>query len=311
MPRGIALIGWTNKEGFFLISKYPETFNLTSQEIMRIGSLHRMRRLDANVITLKLKELNVVSFFSGLITAQYYIAPNFVLSLLLEKDEAPKTYIKTLPLGAKIVLSEFPVKRFDARTTTFQDVLSNIGKSYVENLPRLFDALVSDQIPINEDELAIILAAEQKSATIEIEYAKLKEELENKTSMITTLQSMIEEHSKAVKDKSEETLDRFKETLENKMQIEELKAEIVALKKKLVEINNLYKSECNMNELHQETITLLLDHKLVMQHRDIETREFLQSLKDALKSFTDDFHLEIVERIQDYLKQIEWVPEMD
>ena len=107
MPLGISLIGWTNKEGFFLINKYPNDFDLNEEEIMRIGSLHRMRRLDANVITLKLKDLNVCSFFSGLITAQYYIAPNFVISLFLEKHEDPKAYTKILPLGSKIVLSEF------------------------------------------------------------------------------------------------------------------------------------------------------------------------------------------------------------
>ncbi|MHA1264461.1 MAG: hypothetical protein ACTSRS_04420 [Candidatus Helarchaeota archaeon] len=309
MPRGIALIGWTNKEGFFLIHKYPETFELTPQEIMRIGSLHRMRRLDANVISLKLKELNVVSFFSGLITAQYYIAPNFVISLLLEKTENPKDYLKTLPLGAKIVLSEFPVKRFDARTTTFRDVLSNIGQTYLETLPRLYEALVQHQIEINEDELAIILAAEHKAATIEQEYEQLKEEVENKNSMIATLQGMIDELSQKIK--SEETMARFKASLESKMQIEGLKSEIVALKKELNEIKQKYEGECKMNELHQETITYLLDYKLVMQLRDAETREFLQSLIELLAPYSDEFHLDLIERIQNYLKQIEWVPEMD
>jgi len=276
---------------------------------MRIGSLHRMRRLDANVITLKLKDLNCVSFFSGLITAQYYIAPNFVLALLLEKEENPKDYIQTLPLGSKIVLSEFPVKRFDARTTTFQDVLSNIGQTYVKTLPALYNSLINNEIQVNEDELSIILATEQKAATIEREYEQLKEELKNKDSMIKTLNTMIKEHTEQIR--SDETLARFKATMDSKMQIEELKVKNSALQNQVQEKEQSCKEERKMNEFHQETITILLDGKLVMQNRDIETREFLKSLVEALKPYNDDFHLELIDRIEDYLKHIEWIPESD
>ena len=276
---------------------------------MRIGSLHRMRRLDANVITLKLKDLNCVSFFSGLITAQYYIAPNFVLALLLEKEENPKDYIQTLPLGSKIVLSEFPVKRFDARTTTFQDVLSNIGQTYVKTLPALYNSLINNEIQVNEDELSIILATEQKAATIEREYEQLKEELKNKDSMIKTLNTMIKEHTEQIR--SDETLARFKATMDSKMQIEELKVKNSALQNQVQEKEQSCKEERKMNEFHQETITILLDGKLVMQNRDIETREFLKSLAEALKPYNDDFHLELIDRIEDYLKHIEWIPESD
>ncbi|MHA1650225.1 MAG: hypothetical protein ACTSYB_08525 [Candidatus Helarchaeota archaeon] len=307
MPRGICLIGWTNKEGFFLIHKYPADFELTEEEVMRIGSLHRMRRLDANVITLKLKELNVVSFFSGLITAQYYIAPNFVISLCLEKDENPKDYVKILPLGSKMVLSEFPVKRFDARTTTFRDVLSNIGQTYLQTLPALYNAILNNEIKVNEDELAIILAAERKESALQIECNQLREELQSKNSMIETLQGMIKELSEKIK--SEETLARFKASLESKMEIEKLKSEVLSLQKQLSAKEEELKKEKEMNELHQETITLLLDYKLVMQHRDIETREFLKELLESLAPYQDEFHLQLIERIEAYLKHIEWIPE--
>jgi len=309
MPKGICLIGWTNKEGFFLIGKYPEECQLTDEEIMRIGSLHRMRRLDANIITLKLKELNCASFFSGLITAQYHIAPNFIIAFLLDKNEDPKDYLKTLPLGAKIVLSEFPVKRFDARTTTYHDVLSIIGQTYKQTLPALFEALSNNKIEVNEDELAIILAAEQKAATIEREYEQLKENLKNKENMIETLHNMIKEHTEQIR--SEETLARFKATLDSKMQIEELKAKVSALQKEISDKEEAFKEGQKMNSIHQETITLLLDYKLVMQQRDIETREFLKGLLDTMRSYDDDFHIDLIDRIEDYLRHIEWIPEMD
>jgi len=151
VPKGIVLIGWTNKEGFFVIHKHPPTLQITDEEVMRVGSTHRMRNLDANTITLREKDLNVISFFSGLITSKYHIAPNFVISLLLEREENPRDYLKTLPTGVDIVLSGFPVKRFDARTTSFRDVLSKIGESYRQTLPKLYHALINHEIEVKQD----------------------------------------------------------------------------------------------------------------------------------------------------------------
>lgn len=198
MPKGIVLIGWTNKEGFFLIYKHPESVSITDEEIMRIGSAHRMRNLDANAITLHEKELNVVSFFSGLITSKYHIAPNFVLSLLLEKHENPRDYIKTLPKGSEIVLSEFPVKRFDARTTSFQDVLSNIGKSYLKTLPKLYDALINNLIEIQADideffsSVARDLEAPSTIPADEDTITELKNKIAEQEGVIKMLQNIVE-----------------------------------------------------------------------------------------------------------------------
>jgi hypothetical protein len=202
MAKGLVLIGWTNKEGFFLIHKYPADVVLTEEEVMRIGSTHRMRNLDANTVTLREKELNVVSFFSGLINSNYHIAPNFVISLLLEKDENPRDYIETLPKGSEIVLSEFPVKRFDARTTTFENVLSNIGKSYLQTLPKLYNALINREIEIKANvndildsvarDLAVSTTSTASSISSESELMQLKTKISEQEGVIKMLQSMLE-----------------------------------------------------------------------------------------------------------------------
>ncbi|MHA1651780.1 MAG: hypothetical protein ACTSYB_16430 [Candidatus Helarchaeota archaeon] len=199
MPKGIVLIGWTNKEGFFLIHNYPSDVTLTDEEVMRIGSTHRMRNLDANTITLRLKNLNVVSFFSGLITSKYYIAPNFVISLLLDHSENPRDYIKTLPKGAEIVLSEFPVKRFDARTTSFKDVLSNIGESYHQTLPKLYNALISGEIEVKAemddffDSVARDLEAPSETdIDSETDITVLRNKIKEQEGVIKMLQNIVE-----------------------------------------------------------------------------------------------------------------------
>ena len=93
------------------------------------------------------------------------------------------------------------------------------------------------------------------------------------------------------------------------MKIEELKSSNLKFEKIVNEKEQKYKEECNMNELHQETITLLLDYKLVMQLRDVDTREFLNGLLEMVRPYSDEFHLELRDRIEDYIKHIEWIPE--
>lgn len=195
--RGIALVGWTNKEGFFLIYKFPAGLELSDEEIMRIGSTHRMRNLDANVVSLRLKDLNVVSFFSGLITSKFHIAPNFVISLFLDPNENPKDYLNILPKGAEMVLSEFPVKRFDARTTSFKDVLSNIGQSYTRTLPKLYNALLNHEIVVKPDmgDFLTNIARELEPTATDTsggELADFRKKVTEQEGVIKMLQGMLE-----------------------------------------------------------------------------------------------------------------------
>lgn len=308
MPRGILLIGWTNKEGFFLIHKYPEDVKITNSEIMRIGSLHRMRQLDANVISLKLKDLNIISFFSGLINAKYYIAPNFAISLLLDKNEDKKNYISTLPLGAKIVLEELPLKRFDARTTTEKEVLSNIGTSYRNTLSELYNALVNDEIEINENELSAILAAKTELDVLQEENQLLKEKLTDKEVTINLLKESIKELSQQLR--SKESINKLKANIEQKMKMAKIESD---LSSKINKLNQELKKNTKLLGEYQETITTLLDYKLVLQQRDEETKMFLKNLLDSLGDYSDagdEFHQKMIRDLIQFLEKIEWAPEI-
>jgi predicted RNase H-like nuclease (RuvC/YqgF family) len=150
------------------------------------------------VVSLRLKDLNVVSFFSGLITSKFHIAPNFVISLFLDQNENPKDYLNILPKGAEMVLSEFPVKRFDARTTSFKDVLSNIGQSYTRTLPKLYNALLNHEIEVKPDMgdfLANIARDLEPTAATPIsgsELADLQKKVTEQEGVIKMLQGMLE-----------------------------------------------------------------------------------------------------------------------
>ncbi|MHA1786362.1 MAG: hypothetical protein ACTSVY_09170 [Candidatus Helarchaeota archaeon] len=150
MPIGLALLGWTNKEGFFLIDCHPEYVKtyLDDETVMRIGSLHRMRKLDPNFLTLNLKKFRVASFFSGMRTAKYIITPNFTITLLLETDENPHEYSNVLPTASKEILQSLSgdKQRFDTRIARMPDVLAAIGTDYKLVLPKVYEDIISGRV---------------------------------------------------------------------------------------------------------------------------------------------------------------------
>ena len=165
---------------------------------MRIGSLHRLRKLDPNFLTLTLPNFKVASFFSGMKTAKYIVTPNFTLTLLLELDENPHKYSAILPTAAKEVLKSLSgeKQRFDTRIARMGDVLEAIGTDYKQVLPRVYHAIVNNEIKNALDVDALLDEAgyaEVEVSEAEKEIERLKEVITEKDGAITMLQKMIAE----------------------------------------------------------------------------------------------------------------------
>ncbi len=109
MANGIALISWDDKIGAILIAQHPQTPRLSVKDVMSIYNVHRQNTLEPNFGTLVMKELKVASFFTGLKTTRYVgPAPNYILSLLLDKNENPAEFKKFLPnLTTEIIIPHF------------------------------------------------------------------------------------------------------------------------------------------------------------------------------------------------------------
>ena len=179
MPIGLAILGWTNKEGFFIIDKYPE-FEISEEDAMSIGSTHRMRNLKPNTITLSLKNFNVASFFSGL--RDYYVVPNIAISLILNKDEDPQQFVNKIHLGVKDILSGLSgigLIDYGDRTVNIDRVLEAIqgNDSYKQAMPALFGALSFGSIQENPEELLKIVPPEEEE---EVDLDTLQMDLDGK-----------------------------------------------------------------------------------------------------------------------------------
>ncbi|MHA1271381.1 MAG: hypothetical protein ACTSPY_16425 [Candidatus Helarchaeota archaeon] len=150
MPIGIALISWTNKTGFFTLYQYPQTL-ITEEEVMRIGSIHRMRYLEPSFITLNIKNYKVASFYSGMKTSRWIVEPNYVISLILDPSENAEAYSEILPVASLRILETIKTEHYKNTTAAvFEDI--NLGRIIVrkEVIKKIFPDEVEEKVDIKE-----------------------------------------------------------------------------------------------------------------------------------------------------------------
>jgi len=284
IPLGLALFGWTNKEGFFYIDSAPKDIRrlLDDETVMRIGSLHRLRKLDPNFLTLSLPNFKVASFFSGMKTAKYIITPNFTLTLLLNLDENPHSYSAILPTAAKEVLKSLSgeKQRFDTRTARINDVLASIGEEYKVVLPRVYQAICNNEIQhaLSVDELLDEAGySEIEISEAEKEIQRLKEIIEEKDGSIEMLQKMIAEQDKAG--------DSFGPSLSDyTSMIQDLQNKLSEEKRKNKDLMNKFdKLEAKMEKAP------LIENKLRVLQADIKERDLtIRDLKEKIKELENE-----------------------
>ena len=257
---------------------------------MRIGSLHRMGKLDPNFITLKDKKLNVASFFSGLITAKYWIVPNFVISAILNSEDNSLELKYPLVSAAKLVLESISaitrsskdaktfIELFDNRTTTMTDMLEVIGINHDAVLADCFEFLQSDAFFYDSDEVDEVLSDDVRAkGELEAKIIELEDQLKAKEGTIQMLQQMFED----LKGMSNQ-MQTSENIVDQSQKINELHLQI----NKLIEGNKLLKQRI---EEHQDTITHLLDYKLIVQTRFNEYKAFISNIVNQMQNFLNNF----------------------
>ncbi|MHC1591402.1 MAG: hypothetical protein ACXQS8_04910 [Candidatus Helarchaeales archaeon] len=105
MALGIILLKWENEVGTSLIAQYPERYRVTEKLLMSIYSTHRLSTNDPSFATTMQPNMRVLSFFSGLDIDNCVGAPNYIVALLLRKDEDPNAFRDILKNAASEILS--------------------------------------------------------------------------------------------------------------------------------------------------------------------------------------------------------------
>jgi len=111
MPVGILVIRWDNEIGPINEGFYPDNLKITNNLLTQVYSSHRYQSLKPGFASISLKNNKIVSFFSG-VGDMHISVENYVVALLLRRDEKPQKYREILKKIAAEILDKIPDGKF-------------------------------------------------------------------------------------------------------------------------------------------------------------------------------------------------------
>lgn len=112
MPIGLVLIHWDVKIGPGLFHSIPEDLEVTNSLLTQIYSSHRYNSLKAGFSSISFQDKRIVSYFSGL-EGEIVGSPNYVVALILRKDEKASKYRKPVIDAAMEILPGIEGKKHE------------------------------------------------------------------------------------------------------------------------------------------------------------------------------------------------------
>ncbi len=126
MPVGILVIKWDNEIGPINEGFYPDNLRITNNLLTQIYSSHRYQSLKPGFASISLKNYKVVSFFSG-VGEMTVSVENYVVALLLRRDEKPFLYREVLKTIAAEILDKIPDGKFKLILPDLYKQLTKVG----------------------------------------------------------------------------------------------------------------------------------------------------------------------------------------
>ena len=125
MPVGILVIRWDNEIGPINEGFYPDTLKITNNLLTQVYSSHRYQSLNPGFASISLKNNKVVSFFSG-VGQDFISVENYVVALLLRRDEKPGKYREILKTIAAEILEKIPDEKYKEVLPSLYEQLARI-----------------------------------------------------------------------------------------------------------------------------------------------------------------------------------------
>jgi len=125
LPVGILVIRWDNEIGPINEGFYPDNLKITNNLLTQVYSSHRYQSLKPGFASISLKNSKVVSFFSG-VGEDHISVENYVVALLLRRDEKPQIYREMLKKIAASILDKIEGGEFRAILPELYDELAKI-----------------------------------------------------------------------------------------------------------------------------------------------------------------------------------------
>lgn len=126
MPIGILIIRWDNEIGPINEGFYPENLKITNNLLTQVYSSHRYQSLKPGFASISLRNNKIVSFFSG-VGEMTISVENYVVALLLRRDEKPHMYREVLKKIAAEILDKIPNGEFKKVLPSLYAELAKVG----------------------------------------------------------------------------------------------------------------------------------------------------------------------------------------
>jgi hypothetical protein len=111
LPVGILVIRWDNEIGPINEGFYPDNLKITNNLLTQVYSSHRYQSLKPGFASISLRNNKVVSFFSG-VGKDFISVENYVVALILRRDEKPHKYREMLKTIAAEILDKIENGKF-------------------------------------------------------------------------------------------------------------------------------------------------------------------------------------------------------
>lgn len=112
MPKGLIIIQWDDEVGTKLLAKYPQNLKIPSKTLLNIYTNHRLNNTKPNFASLSLRDMKVLSFFSGM-GKEFIIASNFVIAFLFSRNETSMAFKELLKKSSAEILDHLADKQYE------------------------------------------------------------------------------------------------------------------------------------------------------------------------------------------------------
>jgi len=292
--KGILIIGFNKSPGAYIDHQYPEEIteklNITTADLMNVYALHRMRQMQPNYITIKIKNIPIVSFYSGFSFKHYVGKPDFAITIILSPNDNPNEdyegYLRRVAfeLLPKRESMEFEDMLFDY----FEDLKArNIEPYFEEYKEGEGSTIATIENGLAEEKDDVQKMAEENLKINDLSFDKqfelmAKEELKEE---IEELKKQIQEKNEKIKEFSQKFTDKLQETSStSQADILKLHEELAEKNQKIDEWSSKLADISEKNFILMETVKKLTEMS-AQQTDDMEKQG--QKIIDLEKTITE------------------------
>ncbi len=292
--KGILIIGFNKSPGAYIDHQYPEEIteklNITTADLMNVYALHRMRQMQPNYITIKIKNIPIVSFYSGFSFKHYVGKPDFAITIILSPNDNPNEdyegYLRRVAfeLLPKRESMEFEDMLFDY----FEDLKARNLEPYFEEYKEGEGSTIATiENGLAEEKDDVQKMAEENLKINDLSFDKqfelmAKEELKEE---IEELKKQIQEKNEKIKEFSQKFTDKLQETSStSQADILKLQEELAEKNQKIDEWSSKLADISEKNFILMETVKKLTEMS-AQQTDDMEKQG--QKIIDLEKTITE------------------------